>query len=66
MTLEMKYRDYLEQGLEKGMERGLKKGYAKGVHKANLKTANNLKKMGLSYAQISQATGLSVEEIQRI
>jgi len=70
MTLEMKYRDYLEQGLERGMEKGLKKGlkkgYAKGVHKANLKTANNLKKMGLSYTQISQATGLSVEEIQRI
>ena len=54
MTLEMKYREYREQGIKRG------------IHKANHKIANNLKKMGMSYSQISQATGLSVEEIQKI
>ena len=59
-----------KQGMEKGIaigeKRGREQGIAEGSHSANLKTANNLKKMGMSYAQISEATGLSLDEIQNL
>ena len=51
-----------KQGLEKGMAEGLEKGEAKG----RADVARNLKQMGMSPADIAKATGLSIEEIDRI
>ena len=48
------------------LEKGTKEIFEQGSHAANLKTASNLKKMGMSYAQISEATGLTLEEIQKL
>ena len=62
MTLELKYRDKMMQGLEKG----LKKGFARGSHSAKLETARNFLRMGLSKEQVAQGTGLSLEEIQKL
>ncbi len=56
----------LKKGLEKGRKQGMKKGFARGSHAAKLETAANLKRMGMSFAQISEATGLSLEEIQKL
>ena len=52
----------LKQGMEKGMEQGMKQGRAE----ANVDTARNLKSLGVAVETISQATGLSVEEITKL
>ena len=75
------YNDYyntldfaVEKGMEKGMEKGLQEGLQKG--KAERKAegrqeekhsiALNLKKLGVSIEQIAFATGLSIEEIEKL
>lgn len=54
------------EGLEEGMEKGLKKGREEGRLEANRKTVRNLKKLGATVEFISQATGLSKEEIKAL
>lgn len=55
------YRDYVGV-LEYQRNEGEKKGLAKGLRQ----TAANLKHMGMSSEQISQATGLSIAEIEEL
>ena len=58
------------EGMEEGMEKGLKKGREEGLKEgrleANRKTVSNLKKLGATVEFISQATGLSKEEIEAL
>lgn len=54
------------EGLEEGMEKGLKKGREEGRLEANRKTVRNLKKLGATVEFISQATGLSKEDIEAL
>uniref|UniRef100_UPI0040277B8C hypothetical protein n=1 Tax=Prevotella sp. TaxID=59823 RepID=UPI0040277B8C len=59
----------LEKGREEGMAKGLKKGreegLAKGMEKEKISTARRLLSMGLSEEQVSTATELPLEEIQK-
>ena len=50
--------EYIEIRLEAAQE--------KGSMQARLETAQKLKNMGLSFSQISEATGLSLEEIEKL
>jgi predicted transposase/invertase (TIGR01784 family) len=52
--------------LEGARDEGLKEGLKEGRDEAKIETARNLLKMKLSVEQISQATGLTVEEIQSL
>ena len=54
------------EGMEEGMEKGLKKGREEGRLEANRNTVRNLKKLGTTVEFISQATGLSKEEIEAL
>ena len=54
------------EGMEEGMEKGLKKGREEGRLEANRNTVRNLKKLGATVEFISQATGLSKEEIEAL
>ena len=60
----------LEKGREEGMAKGLKKGreegLAKGMEKEKIATARRLLSMGLSEEQVSTATELPLEEIQKL
>ena len=60
----------LEKGREEGMAKGLKKGreegLAKGMEKEKIATALRLLSMGLSEEQVSTATELPLEEIQKL
>ncbi|MBQ8889387.1 MAG: PD-(D/E)XK nuclease family transposase, partial [Bacteroidaceae bacterium] len=56
----------MEKGLKEGLEKGLEKGLIEGEKKGKLEAACNLKKMGISVELISQATGLSIEEIENL
>ena len=55
-----------EEGRAEGLEEGLNKGKEEGVREANLNNARNLKKLGVAIDIISQATGLSREEIEKL
>lgn len=54
------------EGIEEGLNKGLAKGKEEGVREANLNNARNLKKLGVAIDIISQATGLSKEEIEKL
>ena len=59
------YGSYVE-GEKKGIAKGIAKGRAEGMAKEKLDTANRLLSMGLSEAQVSTATELPLEEIQKM
>ncbi len=54
----------MEQGMKQGMKQGMEQGKLEGEKAANLRNAKNLKTLGVDIHTISQATGLSVEEIE--
>ena len=55
-----------EEGIEEGLNKGLAKGKEEGAREANLNNARNLRKLGVAIDIISQATGLSKEEIEML
>ncbi|MEY8686958.1 Rpn family recombination-promoting nuclease/putative transposase [Bacteroides sp. AN502(2024)] len=55
-----------EEGKKEGLEEGIEKGIKKGMKKKSLEIARNLKDLGVPVATISQASGLSIDEIERI
>ena len=59
------YGSYVE-GEEKGIAKGIAKGMAKGMAKEKIDTAYRLLSMGLSEEQVSTATELPLEEIQKM
>lgn len=54
------------EGIEEGLNKGLAKGLAKGRKEGIKENARNLKKLGATIDVISQATGLSKEEIEKL
>ena len=56
----------LEKGREEGMAKGLEKGREEGMEKEKISTARRLLSMGFSEEQVSTATELSLEEIQKL
>lgn len=54
------------EGREEGRAEGREEGRAEGMKQANLNNARNLKKLGVATEIISQATGLSQEEIESL
>ena len=55
-----------EKGLNKGLAQGRSEGIALGSHAKAIETAHNLFKFGMSIAQISEATGLTITEIKQL
>ena len=55
-----------ETGREEGLKEGHKKGREEGRGEERLKIAMNLIRVGASCEIISQATGLSAEEVSRL
>ena len=51
---------------EDGFLEGVEKGVEKGVKKGKLETAKNLKGLGVKIETISKATGLSLDELNRL
>lgn len=56
--------DAREAGWKKGLAEGRAEGLAEGQAKEKVAIARNLKSLGLSTAQIAQATGLTEEEVE--
>lgn len=53
-----------KKGLAEGRAEGRAEGLAEGQAKEKVAIARNLKSLGLSTAQIAQATGLTEEEVE--
>ena len=56
----------LEKGMAKGKAEGIIEGIAKGKADAKKQVAKELSKVGLSIKQISEATGLTAQEIEEL
>ena len=56
----------IQEGIAQGRSEGLQVGIAQGSYQAKLETAKNLIDIGLSTENISKATGLSCEEIEKL
>jgi predicted transposase/invertase (TIGR01784 family) len=63
-------RGALQQGIEIGQERGLAKGREEGIAQGELEgrkfAARRFRAMGLPVDKIAEATGLSIEEVERL
>lgn len=60
------YDDGWQKGLADGREEGRAEGLAEGENKANIATAQRLLAMGLSADQVSAATQLPLEHIEKL
>ena len=56
----------LQEGRKEGKEEGIKEGRAEGSKDERSKIAINLIRLGASCEIITQATGLSAEEVSRL
>ena len=54
------------EGLAEGLAEGKEEGRAEGRAEEKIETARKLKTMGLPFSQITEATGLSSEEIKKL
>ena len=59
------YNDYFNT-IESAKKQGLEEGMEKGEHKANIENAKKMKAMEFPIETISQITGLSPEEIEKL
>lgn len=56
----------LAEGIEKGLAEGIEKGRVEGIMEEKRKSARALKALGVASEIISQSTGLSKEEVDRL
>ena len=62
MTLQI----FKEDAYNFGFTDGISLGEIRGEHKKATETAKNLLSLGLSHKQIASATGLSIEEVEKL
>ena len=55
-----------ERGVVAGMSKGRRQGFSDGSRRKALEDAGNLKRLGVSIDIITQATGLSKQEVENI
>ena len=55
-----------QQGKEEGLAEGLEKGKEAGAYEKAIETAKNMLSKGLDINLVSQCTGLSVEDIEKL
>ena len=66
ITLEDKRREGIKEGIKKGKLEGIKEGKLEGIKERNYTIAKSLKASGLDNKFISEHTGLSIEEIEKL
>lgn len=55
-----------KKGVEKGIEQGIEKGIEQGIKENQILTVKNMKNKNIDIAFISDITGLSIEEIEKL
>jgi predicted transposase/invertase (TIGR01784 family) len=57
---------HIAKGIKEGIKKGIKEGMEKGIKKGINEIAKNLLNMGFNNEQIMKATGLSLENIEKL
>lgn len=65
-TTEYAVEEGMKKAMKEGIEKGIEKGMAKGQYQAHLRTAAKMKQKGYDFEEISEFTGLSIEEIEKL
>ena len=55
-----------ESGIQKGLQQGLQEGRQQGIQQGILKVISSMRNNGLSIAEISNVTNLSIEEVTKV
>ena len=66
MMLSRERKEGIKEGIEKGIKKGRKEGKLEGIKERNYSIAKTLKQMNMDNASISKATGLTLEEIEKL
>ena len=66
IMLEEERRLGIEEGFKKGIEQGIEKGIEQGIKENQILTVKNMKNRNIDIALISDITGLSIEEIEKL
>ncbi|MEY8686869.1 Rpn family recombination-promoting nuclease/putative transposase [Bacteroides sp. AN502(2024)] len=66
VTISFAEEEGIKKGIEIGIKKGRKEGKKEGMKEKSLEIARNFKELGVPITIISQASGLSIEEIERI
>ena len=66
ITLEEKRREGKAEGIKEGIEKGKLEGIKTGEENKAISIAKTLKQMNMDNASISKATGLPIEEIEKL
>ena len=64
--IEQGIQEGIEQGIQEGIEKGIQEGIEKGIEQGKIEIARNLKKSGIDIKIISDNTGLSIEQIEKL
>lgn len=56
----------IHESEQQGLERGIRQGKQEGAHQKAIETAKNLLNIGLSIENIAKATGLNIQEINKL
>ena len=59
-------KEAMREGVKKGIEKGVQKGVQEGMHRKAIQTAKALLVKNMNVQEISEITGLSVEEIKSL
>ncbi|ADG71574.1 Rpn family recombination-promoting nuclease/putative transposase [Brachyspira murdochii] len=55
-----------EEGLKEGIEQGIEKGIKEGIKETQISMAKNMKNKNMDISLISELTGLSIEEVEKL
>ncbi|MEI0747293.1 Rpn family recombination-promoting nuclease/putative transposase [Brachyspira pulli] len=66
IMLEEERRLGIEEGFKQGIEKGIEQGIEKGIKENQILTVKNMKNRNIDIALISDITGLSIEEIEKL
>ena len=66
LLMEYDYPTDIEVQQEEAFQKGVSQGISQGEHQAKIETAKKFLTMGISIEQVSQGTGLSVDEITKL
>ena len=66
MMLSREREEGIKEGIKKGIKEGIEKGKLEGIKDEKYSIAKTLKQMNMDNASISKATGLTLEEIDKL
>ncbi|PCG18856.1 ATPase [Brachyspira sp. G79] len=66
LMLKREREEGIKEGIKEGMEKGIEQGIEKGIRENQILTAKNMKNKNMDINLISELTGLSIEEVEKL